>query len=355
MIAFFIYFGLGTLISYLFFLRRVKSFGELHQSQIATFEKETLLRVQNAQIQAEMECQKKVLSFEKQCHERSLALQLKESEMEHERQRFSQDRQVLARETKDVLEEKECLKQQLVSIQGLQLDYRNKLKSICHCSEESIKEDLKKELHHQCSGELQYLRKTLLDQPEADIRAEAQRVLIDSIQRLVTRPINDMSSTIVNIPSEDTKGRIIGREGRNIKSFESRTGTTLMIDETPGSVLISSFDPIRREVAKIALENLIKDGRIHPAGIEENVQRAEEEMKKTIYKKGETALMKLGIIVPSSEVTTLIGKLNYRYSYNQNTLDHSMEVARCCSLLASELGLNPELAKRCGFFHDIGK
>jgi ribonuclease Y len=160
---------------------------------------------------------------------------------------------------------------------------------------------------------------------------------------------------VVSLPNDDMKGRIIGREGRNIKSFESMTGTTLLIDETPDSVLVSSFDPVRRETARIALEALVKDGRIHPSSIEEAVKRAEEDVKQSVVDSGEDALRRLRLSRMHPEVVANLGKLRFRLSNNQNSLEHSLEVANLCSLMASELGLETEVAKRCGLLHDIGK
>lgn len=167
--------------------------------------------------------------------------------------------------------------------------------------------------------------------------------------------MNDATATVVNLPSEEMKGRIIGREGRNIRTFEHATGTTLMIDETPDSVLISCFDPVRREIARIALEALLRDGRIHPSSIEEEVLKAEDEMHANVIDLGEGALRKLRLSSVHPEVVALLGKLHYRLSNNQNTLAHSVEVANLCALIASEIGLDPVLAKRAGLFHDIGK
>ena len=157
------------------------------------------------------------------------------------------------------------------------------------------------------------------------------------------------------LPTEEMKGRIIGREGRNIKSFEAATGVTLLIDESPQLVLISSFDPVRREIARSALDALVKDGRIHPASIEEFVARAREEIDLVTTQAGEDAVTKLNINGLHPEIIKLLGKLKYRFSYNQNVLDHSVETAFLASLIASEVGLDPNLAKRAGLLHDIGK
>ena len=167
--------------------------------------------------------------------------------------------------------------------------------------------------------------------------------------------MTDATATVVSLPSEEMKGRIIGREGRNIRSFEHATGTTLMIDETPDSVLISCFDPVRREVARIALEALLRDGRIHPANIEDEVIKAEAEMSANVIELGEDALRRLRLHDVHAEVVGVLGKLHYRLSNNQNTLEHSVEVGHLCALIASEIGLDPVIAKRAGLFHDIGK
>ena len=176
------------------------------------------------------------------------------------------------------------------------------------------------------------------------------------MQRLASKPNTDLTASLVHLPSEDMKGRLIGREGRNIKSFEAATGVTLLIDESPQLVLLSSFDPVRREIARNALEALVKDGRIHPASIEEYVKRAQEEIDLTTTQAGEDAVNKLNINgLHSGNPVKLLGKLKYRFSYNQNVLDHSVETAFLASLIASEIGLDPNLAKRAGLLHDIGK
>ena len=172
---------------------------------------------------------------------------------------------------------------------------------------------------------------------------------------MAIRPSNDLTATIIQLPSEEMKGRIIGREGRNIKAFESATGVTVLIDESPQTVLISSFDPVRREVARNALEALVVDGRIHPATIEEFVKRAQDEVGATATQAGEDAVARLNINGLHPEIISLLGKLRYRFSYNQNVLDHSIETAFLASMIASEVGLDPNLAKRAGLLHDIGK
>ncbi|MGF1448934.1 MAG: ribonuclease Y [Opitutales bacterium] len=233
--------------------------------------------------------------------------------------------------------------------------YRQRLRNLSGLTEQEVREALRGEVRRECADELETLRREVVHQSENDIQSEARRILVDSMQRLVSTGVNGANATLIRLPNEEMKGRIIGREGRNIKSFESTTGVTLMIDETPDTVLISSFDPVRRETARIALERLVQEGRIHPVSIEEAVARAHEEMMDSVIGLGEEALRKLRLSSVHPEVVTLLGKLHYRLSNNQNTLDHSVEVAYFSSLLASELGLDPEPAKRAGIFHDMGK
>lgn len=234
-------------------------------------------------------------------------------------------------------------------------DYRNKLHELSDLSTQDIRGELRSEVERECADEVRDLREERLRSAISEVDNEARKILLASMQRLASRPQHDITATVVKLPSEDLKGRIIGREGRNIKTFESTTRTTLLIDETPDSVLISSFDPVRREVARIALEALIRDGRIHPASIEDAVAQAEEELKRTVIAFGEDAVRQLRISKVHPEVIALLGRMRYRLSNNQNSLDHSIEVANLCALMAAELGLDPELGKRCGLFHDIGK
>jgi len=199
------------------------------------------------------------------------------------------------------------------------------------------------------------LKSDRLNLAESEIEMQSKKIIVDCMQRLSSLSHEDITATIVQLPGEDMKGRIIGREGRNIKSFESITGTTLLIDETPDSVLISSFDPVRREVARIALEFLVKDGRIHPGSIESSVQNAEIEVKQSVIETGEDALRRLRLGRMHPDLVAAIGRMRFRLANNQNTLEHSIEVANLCGLMASELNLDTDLAKRCGLLHDIGK
>ena len=193
------------------------------------------------------------------------------------------------------------------------------------------------------------------EEAKATADEKARNILALSIQRLSQEEAVDRTVSVVSLPSEEMKGRIIGREGRNIKAIEQATGVDLIIDDTPETITVSCFDPIRREVARLALEHLIKDGRIQPGRIEEVVNKIRKEMDANIMKTGEDTVFKLGIGKIDREIIRMIGRLKYRYSYGQNALQHSMEVAHLAGMMAAELGLNQQLAKRAGLLHDIGK
>jgi ribonuclease Y len=241
------------------------------------------------------------------------------------------------------------------AIRALSKSVRKRLEGVSQMDAEDIKRQLREEVLLECQDELRALRRETMEKSEQELQSQARRILIASIQRLASKPNTDLTATLVHLPSEEMKGRIIGREGRNIKAFEAATGVTLLIDESPQLVLLSSFDPVRREIARSALEALVKDGRIHPASIEEFVKRAQDEIDLVTTQAGEDAVAKLNINGLHSEIIQLLGKLKYRFSYNQNVLDHSVETAFLASLIASEVGLDPNLAKRAGLLHDIGK
>mgnify|MGYP003646232109 FL=1 len=272
-------------------------------------------------------------------HEESLALLDYQLEQKSER---------LARETA-------AIKQARDAIRSLSKSVRKRLEGVSQMDADEIKQALREEIELECQDELRALRREILERSEQDLQNEAKRVLITAMQRLASKPNNDITATIVQLPNDEMKGRIIGREGRNIKSFESSTGVTLLIDESPQMVLISSFDPVRREIARVALEGLVKDGRIHPANIEDFVTRAREDVEMNVQEAGEAAVQKLSINGLHPEIIKLLGRLKYRFSYTQNALDHSIEVGQLCSMLASEIGLDANVAKRAGLLHDIGK
>ena len=232
---------------------------------------------------------------------------------------------------------------------------KNKLQEVAGLSREAAKETLldrvEKEVHNEIGGLIRRLQEEAKDTAER----EAKKIIGHAIQRFSTSHANQMMTSTVTLPGDEMKGRIIGREGRNIRALEAATGVNVLIDDTPEAVVLSGFDPIRREIARQALEALIADGRIHPTRIEEVVEKATESMEETIRSAGEEAVYMVGIQGVDPELSQTLGRLKYRSSYTQNVLQHSMEVSHLMGVMAGDLSLDPSIAKRIGLFHDIGK
>ena len=323
--------------------------------RLALAQREASSEIKNERSRLELDFEKRRLELERETSRLQSNLMQKEEEALSTLMSAEKERDVLRQRQSACDEATQHLESRERELNALLRDYRGRLEGLSSLSPAQIQEALREQVASQCAEEMRQLRYETLNQSEKELEEHAKRTLLAAMQRLASRPQHDITATIISLPSDDMKGRIIGREGRNIKAFESVTGTTLLIDETPDSVLISSFDPVRREVARLALEALVKDGRIHPSSIEEAVSTAEEEVKQSVIHIGEDALRRLRLTKVHPEVLSTLGQLRYRLSNNQNSLDHSIEVANLSALIAAELGLDVDLAKRAGLFHDIGK
>ena len=234
-------------------------------------------------------------------------------------------------------------------------EQRDRLLQIAGMNYEQAKEAMLKRLEGECRSEAAELVQTITDEAHDQAKEKARQIILQAIQRYAAEQTADHTVSAVHIPSDDMKGRVIGREGRNIRAFEKTTGVDVIIDDTPGVVVVSCFDPVRREVARITLERLVQDGRIHPARIEEIHAQASKEMEDELIKVGKEAVQEVQLQGVNKAAHPLLGRLAYRTSYGQNVLRHSVEVAFLCQVIADELGLDGNLARRCGLFHDIGK
>ena len=229
------------------------------------------------------------------------------------------------------------------------------LEKISGLSADDAKTQLVETLKAEARSKAQSHIKEIMDEAKLTANKEAKRIVIQSIQRVATEQAVENSVTVFNIENDDVKGRIIGREGRNIRALEAATGIEIIVDDTPEAIILSGFDPVRRELARLALHQLVSDGRIHPARIEEVVNKVRRQLEDEIVEVGKRTCIDLGIHGLPAELTRMVGRMKYRSSYGQNLLQHSREVANLCAIMASELGLNQKLAKRAGLLHDIGK
>ena len=282
-------------------------------------------------------------------------LKQREDTLNHKNSLLIEKEDGLTEKENQLVKQKADLDEKIKKADELVQQSQDKLYEVAHLD----KEQGKKMVLSQLSDELVKERAEMIQNSNEEVKAKADhyahKIIIDAIQNSAADTVAETTVSVVDLPNEEMKGRIIGREGRNIRSFEALTGVDLIIDDTPKVVTLSGFDAIRREIAKRAMERLIKDGRIHPARIEEMVDKARKEVNDDIYEAGESALMELGIHKMNPELVKTLGRLKYRTSYGQNVLGHSIEVAKLAGTMAAELGLNEKLAVRAGLLHDIGK
>jgi len=254
-----------------------------------------------------------------------------------------------------ISDKQRAIKQKEEELELLETEQNNRLERIANLTADEAKAMLLENMVQDAKMESQKLIKDIYEKAKSEAKKEAQKVVVQAIQRTAADYAVETTVSVLNIQSDEIKGRIIGKEGRNIRAFEAATGVDVIVDDTPEAVILSSFDPFRREVARVSLERLIADGRIQPARIEEVVEKVRIELEEEIYKIGENTVLQLGLHGMHNELVKLIGRMKYRSSYGQNILEHSVEVAYLTGIMAAELGLDVMLAKRSGLLHDIGK
>ena len=314
---------------------------EAQKKEILLNAKDELIRERNQQERENRERRAEVQRYEARVNKKEELVDQKTAEFEKKEKEFA-DRQVAMKKREAAVAEQEEV-------------YRRELERISGLSAQEAKELIIKNLENDARHDAQALLNKIEQDAQLSAEKKAREILGSAIQRIAPETTSDITVTTVSLPSDEMKGRIIGREGRNIRALETLTGVDIIIDDTPEAVVISCFDPVRKEIAKQSLERLISDGRIHPARIEEVVQKVTREIQNKIYEEGEKALFDLGIHNMPTEGIRALGRLYFRTSYGQNVLVHSKEVATVASMIAAEVGANRDLAKRAAILHDIGK
>lgn len=293
--------------------------------------------------------------FEKETKERRAELQKYEQRVLSKEETVEKKATVLERKEQSLTAKEKNIDTEKAQLQELQAKHLQELERISGLTSDQAKEQLLSAVKEDVKHETAMYVKEMDTRAKEDARKKAKEYVVTAIQKCAVDHVAETTISLVQLPNDEMKGRIIGREGRNIRSIENATGVELIIDDTPEAVVLSSFNPVRREIARIALEKLIVDGRIHPARIEEMVEKATKEVETMMREEGEAAILELGVHGIHPELVRLLGRMKFRTSYGQNALKHSMEVAQLSGLLAAEIGVDVRMAKRAGLLHDIGK
>jgi ribonucrease Y len=317
--------------------------------------KEKLLEAKERFVQLRAEHEKEVLEKNRRANEGEARVKQKE-------QGINQKLENLDKQAKDndVIKENltrqiEVVNQKRTELEKHQEEHIRRLEKIAALTAEEAKSQLLESLRQETQTRALALQQEIIDDAKQKANKEARKIIIQSIQRTAAEQAIENSITVFQLESDEIKGQIIGREGRNIRAIEAATGVDLIVDDTPEAIVLSSFDPLRREIARLSLQRLVTDGRIHPARIEEIVEKTKKQIEEQVMEIGERTVIELGIHGLHKELVRIVGKMRFRSSYGQNLLMHSREVANLCGIMAAELGMNPKLAKRAGLLHDIGK
>ena len=350
---------IGLVIGYTIFRYVMKS---KYNSILKEAQTEAEVIKKNKLLEVKEKFLNKKADLEKEVAQRNQRIQQAENKLKQRELVLSQRQEEVQRKRNEADAIKANLENQLVVIdkkkeelESLQAQEREKLEAISGLSAEEAKERLVESLKEEAKTQAQSYINDIMDDAKMTANKEAKRIVIQTIQRVATETAIENSVTVFHIDSDEVKGRIIGREGRNIRALEAATGVEIVVDDTPEAIVLSAFDPVRREIARLALHQLVTDGRIHPARIEEVVAKVQKQIEEEIVEVGKRTTIDLGIHGLHPELIRMIGKMKYRSSYGQNLLQHARETANLAGIMAAELGLNPKKAKRAGLLHDIGK
>lgn len=325
------------------------------QTQSETLKKEKILEAKEKYVQLKadhdkevFERNRKMAEIENRLKQKEVVINQKDSNLEKQFKENDAIKENLNRQL-------EVVSQKRTELEKHQEEHIRRLEKIAGLTAEEAKNQLVESLKQEAQTRAIGLQQEIIDDARQKANKEARKIIIQTIQRTAAEQAIENAISVFNLESDEIKGQIIGREGRNIRAIEAATGVDLIVDDTPEAIVLSSFDPLRREIARLSLQRLISDGRIHPARIEEVVEKTRKQIEEQIMEIGERTVIELGIHGLHKELVRIVGKMRFRSSYGQNLLMHSREVANLCALMAGELGMNPKLAKRAGLLHDIGK
>jgi ribonuclease Y len=356
----------GIIAGKFIFAKNTQKIVEEAELQSKTILKEAELRAETIRKEKELEAKEKSIQLkaahDREVNDRNRKINESENRIRQKEQSISQKEGTLDKQLKENEAIKENLGRQidLVNIKRSELEkhqeeHIRRLEKIAGLSAEEAKTQLVESLKNEAHTQALAIQQEIIDDAKQKANKEARKIIIQTIQRTAAEQAIENSITVFNLESDEVKGQIIGREGRNIRALEAATGVDLIVDDTPEAILLSSFDPLRREIARLSLQRLVTDGRIHPARIEEVVEKTRKQIEDQVMEIGERTVIELGIHGLHKELVRMVGRMRFRSSYGQNLLMHSRETANLCATMAAELGLNAKLAKRAGLLHDIGK
>jgi ribonuclease Y len=356
----------GVITGKIIFAKNTRKQLEEADAQAQSMIKEAGLRAETIRKEKELEAKEKFVQlksdYDREVTERNRKINESENRARQKEQSINQKEANLDKQIKENEAIKENLNRQIevvnlkrTELEKHQEEHIRRLEKIAGLSAEEAKNQLIESLKQEAQTRALVLQQEIIEDAKLKANKEARKIVIQSIQRTAAEQTIENTVTVFNLESDEIKGQIIGREGRNIRAIEAATGVDLIVDDTPEAILLSSFDPLRREVARLSLQRLVADGRIHPARVEEVVEKTRKQLEEQVMEIGERTVIELGIHGMHKELIRMVGRMRFRSSYGQNLLMHSRETANLCSIMAAELGMNPKLAKRAGLLHDIGK
>ena len=337
------------------FTKRKNSIIEEAEKEGEAIKKEKMLQAKEKFYQLKEEHEKVIKGKNRKIQSTEDKLKQREADLSKKIEENKKEYRKIESLREEVVRQGEVMENRRLELEKSHADVVAQLEKIANLSAGDAKKELTKALKDEARTEAMDHIKTIMDEAKLTAASEAKKIVIQSIQRVATEQAVENSVSVFNIESDELKGRIIGREGRNIRALEAATGVEIIVDDTPEAIILSCFDPVRREIARLALHQLVTDGRIHPARIEEVVKKVSKQIDEEIIETGKRTCIDIGIHGLNSNLIRMVGRMKYRSSYGQNLLQHSREVANLAATMASELGLNPKLAKRAGLLHDIGK